>query len=55
VIRPVVVAIPKIKALRVRLHRRRRGSGSEGESVPVKPDDPRGLSGGVAAALEFDD
>jgi len=53
--RPVIVSIPKIEALRVRLHRRPRDSGTEGENVTVKPDDPKGLSGGAAAALEFDD
>lgn len=34
----------------------KRGSDSlEGEASPVVPDRPRNLSGGAAAALEFDD
>ena len=35
--------------------RRRRSDGEAGEGVPVEPNRPSNLSGGAAAALEFDD
>lgn len=39
-----------------RLRRRgKRPGGEAGEAVPVKPNRPLDLSGGAAAALEFDD
>lgn len=34
---------------------RKRPDGESGETVPVEPDRPSNLSGGAAAALEFDD
>lgn len=34
---------------------RRRKPGNEPEREPVEPDNPRPLSGGAAAPLEFDD
>lgn len=33
----------------------KRSDGEAGESVPVEPNRPSNLSGGAAAALEFDD
>ena len=33
----------------------KRSDGEAGESVPVEPNRPNNLSGGAAAALEFDD
>jgi hypothetical protein len=39
---------------RVRRNQKRPG-GEAGESVPVEPSRPSNLSGGAAAALEFDD
>lgn len=38
----------------VRRPRPRAGGGAQGEPCPVKPDRPLTLSGGAAAALEFD-
>ena len=35
--------------------RRRRGNGRHGLPEPVEPNSPKPLSGGAAAALEFDD
>jgi len=35
--------------------KRPRSKGGEPEREPVEPDKPRHLSGGAAAALEFDD
>ena len=44
------------RRLRIRMRRKpRKGSGLEGGGVPVEPDRPNTLSGGAAAALEFDD
>jgi hypothetical protein len=34
---------------------RKRSDGEAGENVPVEPNRPSNLSGGAAAALEFDD
>ena len=34
---------------------RKKPGGEAGEAVPVRPDRPLDLSGGAAAALEFDD
>ncbi|MGE5563435.1 MAG: hypothetical protein ACM3ZV_09000 [Bacillota bacterium] len=46
-----------LNRLAERLRRRRpnRPGGPETGGVPVEPEKPRGLSGGAAAALEFDD
>ena len=38
-----------------RKRRRRRGKDLEDGGVPVAPDKPKNLTGGAAAALEFDD
>ena len=35
--------------------RNKRRDGEAGDSVPVEPNRPNDLSGGAAAALEFDD
>jgi hypothetical protein len=35
--------------------KRRRGDGRHGLPEPVEPNSPKPLSGGAAAALEFDD
>ena len=43
-----------LKGLEAR-KRRRKGKGEGGELVPVEPDKPKSLSGGAAAALEFDE
>lgn len=44
------------RRLRGRMRRKpRKGFGLEGGGVPVEPDRPNTLSGGAAAALEFDD
>jgi len=40
--------------LRARKRRGKRGRNPEDGGVPVEPDKPRGLEGGAAAALEFD-
>lgn len=34
---------------------RRPGKGRDGGGVPAEPDRPRGLSGGAAAPLKYDD
>lgn len=48
--------IAQIRAAAERFRaRRRRKPGSGGEAVPVEPNRPNTLSGGAAAALEFDD
>lgn len=38
-----------------RFRRRRKPKPGEDGGVPVEPDKPRNLSGGAAAALEFDE
>jgi hypothetical protein len=38
-----------------RLRKRRKPKGGSAELEPVEPDKPNLLSGGAAAALEFDD
>ena len=43
-----------LQRLAERIRHRRRPDGEAGESVPVAPDRPLDLSGGAAAALEFD-
>jgi hypothetical protein len=53
------VRVAKIGSLRVHVHvplrsRRPRG-GLEDGLMPVDPEQPKGMSGGAAAALEFDD
>jgi hypothetical protein len=59
---PIPNARPQFEAgplnrLAERLRRRRpkRPRGPEAGGVPVKPDNPRGLEGGAAAAMDFDD
>ncbi|WP_374943942.1 hypothetical protein [Sphingomonas sp.] len=47
-------AFARIVVERVR-HLRKRFDGEAGESVPVEPNRPNDLTGGAAAALEFDD
>jgi len=43
-----------VRAVKTRLRRRRDGSLGD-EPCPVEPNRPLDLSGGAAAALEFDD
>lgn len=57
---PRLTAVQRLRiAQRQRFVRRLRGpkrpGGEAGEAVPVRPDRPLDLSGGAAAALEFDD
>jgi len=49
-----VSGLPRSKPPRFTPPRRKRPSG-EGEAVPAEPDRPLPLSGGAAAALEFDE
>ena len=45
-----------IRRLMDRIRRgKKRGDGEAGEGVPVEPNRPNNLSGGAAAALEFDE
>jgi hypothetical protein len=41
--------------IEARKRRRRRGKDFDDGGVPVGPDKPKNLSGGAAAALEFDE
>jgi hypothetical protein len=48
----------KTAPIRVRLRKdwkTKPDKGDGGETVPVEPNRPKGLEGGAAAALEFDD
>jgi hypothetical protein len=50
--------LARMKALRNGLEdrrRKRKRGGEGGELAPVEPDKPKWLSGGAAAALEFDE
>jgi hypothetical protein len=53
------IRVAKMGPIQVHLHvplrLRRRGGGLEGGLMPVVPNQPKHLSGGAAAALEFDD
>ena len=50
------LTLAEFRERRLRRRRRggRRGDQEGGEGVPVDPDRPNHLSGGAAAALEFD-
>lgn len=58
VIRPLRAAFERewLRALRMQGRRGgKNGPGLESDAVPVEPNRPNDLSGGAAAALEFDE